>query len=62
MDRTTIEVSEGVQSRLREERMPHESNYSETIERLLGEDQSPYVTESEVRGIVSDMVLGRALR
>ena len=54
---TTIEVSEDVRDRLKEERMPHESNYSNTIRRLLGDSTGGQLwTESDIREIVTDEI------
>jgi hypothetical protein len=61
MARTTIEVDKTTKESLRERRLQHESNYNDTIERLLGEGESPYVTEAEAKEIVRDMVLMEAL-
>ena len=61
MGKTTIEVSEVQKEMLLDERLPHESNYGDTIERLCGEHDMPFVTESEVRSIVADMVVMEAL-
>jgi septum formation inhibitor-activating ATPase MinD len=61
MTKTTIEVTNNIKDALREERLETESNYNDTIARLLGEDNTGYVTESEVRRIVSDMVVLEAL-
>jgi len=61
MAKTTIEVDDSIKDALRDERLPHESNYNETIARLLGEDGTGYVTESEVRSIVADMVVREAM-
>lgn len=54
MPRTTIEISTETRDALREERLSHESNYDDTIERLLGRDGTPYVTEGDVREIVRE--------
>lgn len=62
MSRTTIEVTEDVKESLREERAPHESNYNETIARLLGQSNTAYITESEAKELVSDMVVMEALK
>ena len=52
---TTIEVSEDVRDQLKEERMPHESNYSNTIRRLLGDSTGGQLwTEQEIRDMVRD--------
>jgi len=61
MSRTTIEVTQERKEQLRDARLSHESNYDETIERLLGESDSAYATESEVRDIVREMVMLEAL-
>jgi hypothetical protein len=61
MARTTIEIDETTKETLQEMRLPHESNYNETIERLCGEHDVPFTTESDVKTIVSDMVVLEAL-
>jgi len=52
MSRTTIEIPESVRDKLRDERKPHESNYGDTIERLLGEASGRLWTEQEIRDVV----------
>lgn len=51
MTKTTIELTDEQKQMLRDERLPHESNYGDTIERLCGEDNLPYITEEEARSI-----------
>jgi len=51
MSKTTIEVPESIRDKLREERLPHESNYGDTIRRLLGEGTTEFVTSAEVERI-----------
>jgi len=51
MARTTVELSEETKNRLQEARLPHETNYDQTINRLLGEPNAPFVTEEEARSI-----------
>jgi hypothetical protein len=51
MSRTTIEITEKRKEELREARLPHESNYSETIGRLLQSDDMAFVTEKEAHEI-----------
>lgn len=51
-DTTTIEIPEELRDKLREERTAHESNYAQTIERLLGESNGQVWTEQELRDIV----------
>lgn len=62
MEKTTIELPTETKQKLREERLDHETNYGQTIERLLGEGGMNYVTESDVRSIVSEMVVREALQ
>jgi len=62
MDRTTIEIPEVTKRKLREARLSHESNYGQTIERLLDADDVVFVTESEVREIIREEVLYEALQ
>jgi len=59
--KTTIELTDEQKEMLLNERLSHESNYGQTIERLCGESQTGYVTETEVRDIVTDMVVLEAL-
>lgn len=55
MSRTSIEVTEEIRDSLREERKPHESNYSQTIARLLDSDDGGQLwTESEIRDLARD--------
>lgn len=51
MARTTIEISEELKHKLREEREPHESSYGDTIERLLGESDVAAWSEDEIRSM-----------
>jgi len=48
MTKTTIELPESTRDKLKAERKPHESNYGETIERLLGEPSAEFVTRAEL--------------
>jgi hypothetical protein len=53
MGRTTIEIDADLRDRLREERKPHESNYGETIARLLDSDTGGQLwTEQELRDMI----------
>jgi len=55
MNKTTIEIPEDTRDRLREERASHESNYGETIDRLLGNaDGGQLWTEQEIRDLARD--------
>jgi len=61
MSKTTIELPESTKQKLREARLEHETNYGQTIERLLGNSEMAYTTESDVRSIVNEMVRLEAL-
>jgi hypothetical protein len=54
MTKTTIEIPESTKQKLRDERLEHETNYAQTIERLLGESNTEFVTESQVREILHE--------
>ena len=55
MGKTTIEVPESVRDDLRDERLPHESNYGDTIARLLNNDTGGQLwTEAEIRDMARD--------
>ena len=55
MSKTTIQIPESIRERLKEERLPHESNYGDTIERLLGDSTGGQLwTEQEIRDMVRD--------
>lgn len=57
MSRTSIEVTEEIRDKLREERKPHESNYSQTIARLVNDDDGGQLwTESEIRDLARDEI------
>jgi hypothetical protein len=57
MAKTTIEISEERRDRLREERLPHESSYDDTIARLLDDDTGGQLwTEAEIRELVRDEI------
>ena len=53
MSDTTIQLPESTRDKLKDERLPHESNYGDTIERLLGDSTGGQLwTEQEIRNIV----------
>jgi len=53
MSKTTIEIPERLRDELRDERKEHESNYGDTIERLLGASSGGQLwTEQEIKSIV----------
>ena len=50
---TTIQIPESVRDDLKDERLPHESNYGDTIERLLGGSTVGKLwTEDEIKALV----------
>ena len=53
MSNTTIQIPTDLRKRLKEERLPHESNYGDTIERLLGDSTGGQLwTEQEIQDLV----------
>ena len=55
MSDTTIQIPTDLRKRLKDERLPHESNYGDTIERLLGNSTGGQLwTEQEIRDMVRD--------
>jgi len=53
MSDTTIQIPTDLRKRLKDERLPHESNYGETIERLLGDSTGGKLwTEQEIKDVV----------
>ena len=53
MSQTTIQLPESTRDKLKDERLPHESNYGDTIERLLGDSTGGQLwTEQEIRDMV----------
>jgi len=53
MSKTTIEIPESTRDKLRSERKPHESNYGDTIERLLNEGSGGQLwTEQEIQDLI----------
>jgi len=53
MSDTTIQIPESVRDGLRDERLPHESNYGDTIQRLLGDSTGGQLwTEQEIADLV----------
>jgi len=53
MSRTTIEIPSDLRDKLKAERKPHESNYGETIERLLNDsDGGQLWTKREIQDVV----------
>lgn len=61
MSKTTIQLSEATKEKLRDARLEHETNYGQTIERLLGGGQTPYVTESEAKELAREVVTQRVV-
>jgi len=57
MSNTTIQIPESVRDELRDERLPHESNYGDTIERLLGDSTGGQLwTEQEIRDMAQQEI------
>ena len=57
MSNTTIQIPESVRDELRNERLSHESNYGDTIERLLGDSTGGQLrTEQEIRDIAQQEI------
>ena len=57
MSDTTIQIPTDLRKRLKDERLPHESNYGDTIQRLLGDSAAGQLwTEAEIREIISDEI------
>ena len=53
MSDTTIQVPESTRDKLKDERLPHESNYGDTIERLLGDSTGGQLwTEQEIQDMI----------
>ena len=53
MSKTTIELPESTRDKLKDERLDHESNYGDTIERLLGDSTVGKLwTEDEIKTLV----------
>ena len=53
MSDTTIQIPTDLRKRLKDERLPHESNYGDTIERLLGDSTVGQLwTEQELKDLV----------
>ena len=53
MSDTTIQIPTKLRKRLKDERLPHESNYGDTIERLLGDSTGGQLwTEQELKDLV----------
>ena len=61
MTKTTIELSEEMRDALKNERLPHESNYDDTIRRLVGEETTEFVTSAEAERI-AERVFEREVR
>ena len=61
MSNTTIQLPESVRDDLRDERLPHESNYGDTIERLLGDSTGGQLwTEQEIRDMARNEAMSLA--
>ena len=53
MSDTTIQIPTDLRKRLKGERLPHESNYGDTIKRLLGDSTGGQLwTEQEIQDMV----------
>jgi len=53
MGRTTIEIPEDLRDRLKNKRKPHESNYGDTIERLLNDGSGGQLwTKQEIQDMI----------
>ena len=53
MSDTTIQIPTDLRKRLKDERLPHESNYGDTIERLMNDGTGRKLwTEQEIRDMV----------
>ena len=53
MSDTTIQIPTKLRKRLKDERLPHESNYGDTIKRLLGDSTGGQLwTEQELNDLV----------
>jgi len=61
MTRTTIEIPKETKEALREARLSHESNYGETIDRLLQRDGVEFVTEEEAKQIADKRITERVV-
>ena len=54
---TTIQLPESTRDKLKDERLPHESNYGDTIERLLGDSTGGQLwTEQEIKDLVDQRI------
>ena len=57
MSYTTIQLPESTRDKLKDERLPHESNYGDTIERLLGDSTGSQLwTEQEIKDMARSVV------
>ena len=54
---TTIQIPTDLRKRLKDERLPHESNYGDTIERLLGDSTGGQLwTEQELSDLIDQRI------
>ena len=61
MSDTTIQLPESTRDKLKDERLPHESNYGDTIERLLGDSTGGQLwTEQEIRDMARNEAMSLA--
>jgi len=57
MSDTTIQIPTDLRKRLKDERLPHESNYGDTIERLLGDSTGGQLwTEQELSDLIDQRI------
>ena len=61
MSDTTIQIPTELRKRLKDERLSHESNYGDTIERLLGDSTGGQLwTEQEIRDMARNEAMSLA--
>ena len=61
MSDTTIQIPTDLRKRHKDERLPHESNYGDTIERLLGDSTGGQLwTEQEIRDMARNEAMSLA--
>ena len=57
MSDTTIQITTDLRKRLKDERLPHESNYGDTIQRLLGDSTGGQLwTEQELSDLIDQRI------
>lgn len=63
MSKTTIEIPTELREQLKDERLPHESNYGDTIRRLLDDGTGRQLwSEDEIRSLAREEIADMSVK